>query len=119
MSPHCSTKYLIARFAVVPLIPGPLAHPRLSDLAWIQPSAELGWVGLEKQKKAELSYAAQPLCAALRRFYGTVTAFVPGKASATYKFTSSLAVQVLKGLEPQLVPLQKAEGTQERPAETG
>ncbi|MGA7929059.1 MAG: transglycosylase domain-containing protein, partial [Candidatus Sulfotelmatobacter sp.] len=39
------------------------------------------------------------------RFYGTVTAFVPGKTSANYNFTSALAVQVLKDLEPQLLPL--------------
>jgi membrane peptidoglycan carboxypeptidase len=39
------------------------------------------------------------------RFYGTVLAFVPGKAAGNYKFTSALAVQVLKDLEPQLLPL--------------
>lgn len=38
-------------------------------------------------------------------FFGTVTAFVPGKASANYNFTSALAVQVLKDLEPRLKPL--------------
>lgn len=51
------------------------------------------------------------------RFYGTVTAFVPGKVSANYKFTSALAVEVLKDLEPQLVPmLERAESAGERPA---
>ena len=51
------------------------------------------------------------------RFYGTVTAFVPGKTSADYNFTSALAVQVLKDLEPHLVPmLQRAERrTNDRP----
>ncbi len=39
------------------------------------------------------------------RFFGTVTAFVPGKPSANYDFTSALAVQVLKDLEPRLKPL--------------
>ncbi len=39
------------------------------------------------------------------RFYGTATAFVPGKTSANYNFTSALTVQVLKDLEPQLLPL--------------
>lgn len=39
------------------------------------------------------------------RFYGTILAFVPGKAAANYKFTSALAVQVLKELEPRLQPL--------------
>ncbi len=36
------------------------------------------------------------------RLYGTVLAFVPGKAAANYKFTSALAVQILKDLEPKL-----------------
>ena len=39
------------------------------------------------------------------RFYGTVTAFVPGESGADYKFTSALAVQILKDLAPQLMPL--------------
>ena len=43
------------------------------------------------------------------RFYGTILAFVPGKAAANYKFTSALAVQVLKDLEPRLLPLLAAE----------
>jgi hypothetical protein len=48
------------------------------------------------------------------RFYGTVTAFVPGKTSANYNFTSALTVQVFKDLEPLLLPLiQRVEG--ERP----
>jgi membrane peptidoglycan carboxypeptidase len=39
------------------------------------------------------------------RFYGTVLAFVPGKSAGNYGFTSALAVQVLKDLEPSLLPL--------------
>ena len=39
------------------------------------------------------------------RFYGTILAFVPGKAAAHYKFTSALAVQILKDLEPRLLLL--------------
>jgi hypothetical protein len=39
------------------------------------------------------------------RFYGTVTAFVPGESGAGYRFTSALAVQILKDLAPQLMPL--------------
>jgi membrane peptidoglycan carboxypeptidase len=39
------------------------------------------------------------------RFFGTVMAFVPGKNAASYKFTSSLAVQVFKDLAPKLQPL--------------
>jgi len=39
------------------------------------------------------------------RFYGTVTAYVVGPQAAHYDFTSALAVQVLKVLEPALMPL--------------
>jgi membrane peptidoglycan carboxypeptidase len=39
------------------------------------------------------------------RFYGTVTAYVPGAAAARYHFTSGLAVQLLKSLQPELKPL--------------
>lgn len=39
------------------------------------------------------------------RFYGTILAFVPGKKASHYKFTNALAVQVLKNLEPRLLPL--------------
>lgn len=39
------------------------------------------------------------------RFYGTILAFVPGKTAGDYKFTSALAVQVLKDLEPGLLRL--------------
>jgi membrane peptidoglycan carboxypeptidase len=36
------------------------------------------------------------------RFYGTVVAYVPGSKAASYKFTSALAVQIFKDLEPQI-----------------
>ena len=39
------------------------------------------------------------------RFYGTVTAYVPGAQAAKYHFTSGLAVQLLKSLQPELKPL--------------
>jgi membrane peptidoglycan carboxypeptidase len=39
------------------------------------------------------------------RFFGTVTVFVPGPASADFGFTSSLPAQLLKGLAPALEPL--------------
>jgi membrane peptidoglycan carboxypeptidase len=39
------------------------------------------------------------------RFFGTVTAYVPGAVAIRYDFTSALAVQLLKALEPQLRPL--------------
>ncbi len=39
------------------------------------------------------------------RFFGTMTAYVPGPEAANYGFTSALPVQVLKILAPKLVPL--------------
>jgi membrane peptidoglycan carboxypeptidase len=36
------------------------------------------------------------------RYYGTILAFVPGSKAASYKFTSALAVQILKDIAPQL-----------------
>ena len=39
------------------------------------------------------------------RFYGVVTAFVPGGKAAAYDFTSALPVQILKELQPALSPL--------------
>jgi membrane peptidoglycan carboxypeptidase len=38
-------------------------------------------------------------------FFGTVTLFVPGGDAADFSFTSSLAVQILKYLEPALAPM--------------
>jgi membrane peptidoglycan carboxypeptidase len=35
------------------------------------------------------------------RFYGTILAFVPGAKAASYEFTSALAVQIFKDLDPQ------------------
>jgi membrane peptidoglycan carboxypeptidase len=37
--------------------------------------------------------------------FGTVTVFVPGQNASSYKFTSALAVQILKDLAPTLRPL--------------
>ncbi len=39
------------------------------------------------------------------RFFGTITAYVPGAEAARYHFTSALAVQLLKDLAPVLEPL--------------
>jgi membrane peptidoglycan carboxypeptidase len=39
------------------------------------------------------------------RFYGTVTAFVPGEDAARFSFTSSLPVELLRQLGPLLQPL--------------
>jgi len=39
------------------------------------------------------------------RFFGVMTAFVPGEAAAGYHFTSALAVQIVRDMEPALRPL--------------
>ena len=39
------------------------------------------------------------------RFFGAVTAYVRGVEAGNYHFTSALAVQLLKALEPALEPL--------------
>ncbi|MFJ2546918.1 transglycosylase domain-containing protein [Pseudomonas sp. NPDC087612] len=36
--------------------------------------------------------------------FGTLTAFVPGRAAESFRFTSALPVQVLKGMAPILMP---------------
>ncbi|MDD5390603.1 MAG: transglycosylase domain-containing protein [Gallionellaceae bacterium] len=36
------------------------------------------------------------------RFFGVMTVFVPGEAAANYHFTSAIAVQILKDMEPAL-----------------
>lgn len=39
------------------------------------------------------------------RFFGTITAYVPGRAAAQFHFTSALAVQLLKTMAPEIQPL--------------
>ena len=39
------------------------------------------------------------------RFFGAVTAYVPGARAAGFTFTSAMSVQLLKALQPQLDPL--------------
>src|SRR4051794_12781930 len=39
------------------------------------------------------------------RFFGTVTAYVPGNDAESFDFTSAIAVQLLKVLKPELDPL--------------
>lgn len=39
------------------------------------------------------------------RFFGTITAFVPGAEAAQYEFTSGLPVRLLGALMPALAPL--------------
>lgn len=49
------------------------------------------------------------------RFYGTVTAYVAGPQAGQYSFTSALAVQVLKLLDPALSPLLRQPPRQDIP----
>lgn len=44
------------------------------------------------------------------RFFGTITAYVPGSQAADYHFTSALAVQLLKALAPQFGPVVNGAG---------
>lgn len=44
--------------------------------------------------------------------FGTLTAFVPGKEAEDFHFTSSLPVQVLRGMAPILVPYLEAKSNQ-------
>lgn len=44
------------------------------------------------------------------RYFGTITAFVPGPDAAQYGFTSSLPVAILKALAPKLMPLLDSPG---------
>jgi membrane peptidoglycan carboxypeptidase len=39
------------------------------------------------------------------RFFGTITTYVPGSIAGSYHFTSALAVQLLKAMQPELEPL--------------
>ena len=50
------------------------------------------------------------------RFYGTITAYVPGSIAGSYHFTSALAVQLLKTIQPQLEPLLASPQTEAAPA---
>jgi len=45
------------------------------------------------------------------RFYGTITAYVPGAVAGNYHFTSAIAVQLLNAIEPQLDPLLRSPAT--------
>jgi membrane peptidoglycan carboxypeptidase len=49
------------------------------------------------------------------RFFGTITAYVPGAIAGNYHFTSAIAVQLLKAIEPQLEPLLRPPATDAPP----
>ena len=53
------------------------------------------------------------------RFFGTITAYVPGAIAAQYDFTSALAVHLLKAIEPQLEPLLRSPATTATSAANG
>ena len=55
------------------------------------------------------------------RFFGTITAYVPGAPAAGFSFDSAMSVQLLKALEPQLAPLlwPPAETPSKRAARSG
>jgi membrane peptidoglycan carboxypeptidase len=53
------------------------------------------------------------------RFYGTITAFVPGADAANYHFTSALAAQLLKSLAPEIQPLIDGTSTVTQTASAG
>lgn len=44
------------------------------------------------------------------RHFGTLTAYVPGRAAEGFRFTSALPVQVLKGMAPILTPYLEKDG---------
>jgi membrane peptidoglycan carboxypeptidase len=44
------------------------------------------------------------------RYFGTVTAYVPGPRAANYHFTSALTVQILAKLAPELLPMMEKRG---------
>lgn len=52
------------------------------------------------------------------RFFGTITAYVPGAVASQYDFTSALAVHLLKAIEPQLEPLLDSRAAGPLPAMT-
>jgi hypothetical protein len=39
------------------------------------------------------------------RYFGTITAYVPGEKAEAYEFTSSLPVQIFKTLAPKIAPV--------------
>lgn len=51
------------------------------------------------------------------RFFGAVTAYVPGPEAARFKFTSALPVQMFRRLAPALMPLIEREKERPLPAE--
>ena len=61
--------------------------------------------GLKAVRTSEVSRSGAFVFFIGDRFFGTVTAHVPGVHAREYAFTSALPVQVLKALAPALEPL--------------
>ena len=61
--------------------------------------------GLKAVRTSEVSRSGAFVFFIGDRFFGTVTAHVPGAHAREYVFTSALPVQVLKALAPALDPL--------------
>jgi membrane peptidoglycan carboxypeptidase len=73
--------------------------------------------GTKAGKEKEVSRSAAFAFFLGDRFFGVITAHVPGPNAKHYRFTSALPTQVIKALEPSLAPLLR--GTKppsERPA---
>ncbi|EHY77131.1 membrane carboxypeptidase [Stutzerimonas stutzeri ATCC 14405 = CCUG 16156] len=47
--------------------------------------------------------------------FGTLTAYVPGRGADSFRFTSALPVQTLKGMAPILLPYLQGQSTLCRP----
>jgi hypothetical protein len=63
--------------------------------------------GLKAVRTSEVSRSGAFVFFIGERFFGTITAHVPGAHAREYAFTSALPVQVLKALAPALEPLLK------------
>jgi hypothetical protein len=61
--------------------------------------------GLKAVRTSEVSRSGAFVFFIGERFFGTITAHVPGAHAREYAFTSALPVQVLKALAPALEPL--------------
>jgi membrane peptidoglycan carboxypeptidase len=72
--------------------------------------------GTEAGKGKEVSRSAAFAFFLGERFFGVITAHVPGVNAAGYRFTSALPTQVLKALEPALAPLLAEPAPPPRPA---
>ncbi len=71
--------------------------------------------GTAAGKEKEVSRSAAFAFFLGERFFGVVTAHVPGPNAKGYRFTSALPTQVLKALEPALAPMMRGNEPDKRP----